>query len=152
MKTNTVDHDTFQNSITSYLQGTPDDVFTWFAGYRMQYFAKKGLASPVDDVWDVIGDGFSDAAKQLSRGHDGKYYFVPLYNYPWAVFYRKSLFRERGYEVPRTWDEFIALAKRMKKDGLSPSPPATAAATAGPSWAPSTTSTCAPTATTSTCS
>lgn len=46
VKTNTVDHDSFQKGISSYLQGTPDDVFTWFAGYRMQYFAKKGLATP----------------------------------------------------------------------------------------------------------
>ncbi|MFJ4846695.1 MULTISPECIES: ABC transporter substrate-binding protein [unclassified Streptomyces] len=120
VKTNTVDHDSFQKSISTYLQGTPDDVFTWFAGYRMQYFAKKGLCTPLDDVWEKIGDGFSDATKQLSRGEDGKYYFVPLYNYPWAVFYRKSLFQERGYTAPRTWSEFTALAKRMKKDGLSP--------------------------------
>ncbi|MGW3243883.1 ABC transporter substrate-binding protein [Streptomyces sp. NPDC001070] len=120
VKTNTVDHDSFQKSISSYLQGTPDDVFTWFAGYRMQYFAKKGLATPVDDVWEKIGGGFSEATKQLSRGQDGKFYFVPLYNYPWGVFYRKSLFQERGYSVPRTWSEFTALAKRMKRDGLSP--------------------------------
>ncbi|MFF1833532.1 ABC transporter substrate-binding protein [Streptomyces sp. NPDC058231] len=120
VRTNTVDHDTFQKSISTYLQGTPDDVFTWFAGYRMQYFAKKGLAHPLDDVWDTIGSGFSDAAKQLSKGQDGKYYFVPLYNYPWAVFYRRSVFQERGYEPPRSWGEFTALAKRMKKDGLSP--------------------------------
>jgi multiple sugar transport system substrate-binding protein len=120
VKTNTVDHDTFQKSISTYLQGTPDDVFTWFAGYRMQYFAKKNLCSPLDDVWDNIGAGFSDATKQLSRGEDGKYYFVPLYNYPWAVFYRKSLFKERGYQVPQKWSEFIALAKQMKKDGLAP--------------------------------
>jgi multiple sugar transport system substrate-binding protein len=120
VKTNTVDHDTFQKSISTYLQGTPDDVFTWFAGYRMDYFAKKKLCSPLDDVWDKIGADFSDATKQLSRGEDGKYYFVPLYNYPWAVFYRKSLFKERGYQVPQKWSEFIALTKRMKKDGLSP--------------------------------
>ncbi|MFJ4914248.1 ABC transporter substrate-binding protein [Streptomyces sp. NPDC088726] len=120
VKTNTVDHDTFQKGISSYLQGTPDDVFTWFAGYRMQYFAKKKLCAPLDDVWEKIGGGFSEAAKQLSRGEDGKYYFVPLYNYPWAVFYRKSLFKERGYRAPATWDDFVALAKRMKKDGLSP--------------------------------
>lgn len=120
VKTNTVDHDTFQKSISTYLQGTPDDVFTWFAGYRMQYFAKKKLCSPLDDVWEKIGSGFSEAAKQISRGEDGKYYFIPLYNYPWAVFYRKSLFAERGYGIPRTWAEFTALAKRMKKDGLEP--------------------------------
>lgn len=120
VKTNTVDHDTFQKSISTYLQGTPDDVFTWFAGYRMDYFAKKKLCSALDDVWDKIGADFSDATKQLSRGEDGKYYFVPLYNYPWAVFYRKSLFKERGYQVPQKWSEFIALTKQMKKDGLSP--------------------------------
>lgn len=120
VKTNTVDHDTFQKSISTYLQGTPDDVFTWFAGYRMQYFAKKGLAGPIDDVWETIGAGYSDAAKQLSKGEDGKYYFVPLYNYPWAVFYRKSVLQQYGYEIPVTWSQFTALAKRMKKDGLSP--------------------------------
>ncbi|GHH79170.1 ABC transporter substrate-binding protein [Streptomyces sulfonofaciens] len=120
VKTNTVDHDTFQKSISTYLQGTPDDVFTWFAGYRMQYFAKKGLAAPVDDVWEKIGGDFSDAAKQLSKGEDGKYYFVPLYNYPWAVFYRKSVFKKYGYGIPANWSQFTALAKQMKKDGLSP--------------------------------
>jgi multiple sugar transport system substrate-binding protein len=120
VKTNTVDHDTFQNSISTYLQGTPDDVFTWFAGYRMQYFAKKGLATPIDDVWDKMGSGFSDAARQLSKGEDGKYYFVPLYNYPWAVFYRKSVFEKYGYRIPSNWSQFTALARQMKKDGLSP--------------------------------
>src|SRR4051794_1290126 len=35
VKLNTVDHNTFQQQINSYLQGRPDDVFTWFAGYRM---------------------------------------------------------------------------------------------------------------------
>lgn len=120
VRTNTVDHDTFQKSISSYLQGTPDDTFTWFAGYRMRYFAEKKLASPVDEVWETIGSGFSEAAKQLSKGTDGTYYFVPLYNYPWAVFYRKSVFEERGYTAPATWAQFVALAKKMKKDGLSP--------------------------------
>ena len=51
IKLNTVDHNTFQNQISSYLQGTPDDIFTWFAGYRMQFFAAKKLATPIDDVW-----------------------------------------------------------------------------------------------------
>ncbi|MDW4907418.1 ABC transporter substrate-binding protein [Streptomyces sp. ADMS] len=117
---NTKDHNTFQEQINSYLQGTPDDVFTWFAGYRMQFFAGKGLASPIDDVWQKIGSNFPDAMKQLSKGADGKYYFVPLYTYPWAMFYRKSVFQERGYEVPTTWAQFIALCKQMKADGLVP--------------------------------
>ncbi|MEU5767460.1 ABC transporter substrate-binding protein [Streptomyces asoensis] len=117
---NTKDHNTFQEQINSYLQGTPDDVFNWFAGYRMQFFAAKKLASPIDDVWAKIGDNFPEAMKKLSKGADGKYYFVPLTTYPWAVFYRKSVFRQHGYTVPTTWDQLIALCKRMKKDGLVP--------------------------------
>lgn len=117
---NTKDHNTFQEQINSYLQGTPDDVFNWFAGYRMQFFAAKGLASPIDDVWAKIGDNFPEAMKKLSKGADGKYYFVPLTTYPWAVFYRKSVFQQHGYKVPATWDELVALCKQMKKDGLVP--------------------------------
>jgi multiple sugar transport system substrate-binding protein len=117
---NTKDHNTFQEQINSYLQGTPDDVFHWFAGYRMQFFAAKGLATPIDDVWKSIEGNFPDAMKKLSKGEDGKYYFVPLYTYPWALFYRKSVFQEKGYEVPTTWDQLIALCKQMKKDGLVP--------------------------------
>ncbi|MFK4104455.1 ABC transporter substrate-binding protein [Streptomyces sp. NPDC019531] len=120
VKVNTKDHNTFQEQINSYLQGTPDDVFNWFAGYRMQFFAAKGLASPIDDVWDKIGGNFPDAMKKLSKGADGKYYFVPLVTYPWAIFYRKSVFKQYGYEVPTTWDAFVALCKQMKKDNLVP--------------------------------
>lgn len=117
---NTVDHNTFQDNITSYLQGTPDDLFTWFAGYRMQYFAAQGLAEPLDDVWEKIGGSFGPAAKKLSTGLDGHQYLVPLYNYPWVVFYNKSEFAKRHYTVPTTWDEYVKLAKQMKTDGLIP--------------------------------
>ncbi|MFJ2818257.1 ABC transporter substrate-binding protein [Streptomyces sp. NPDC091279] len=117
---NTKDHNTFQEQINSYLQGTPDDVFNWFAGYRMQFFAQKGLATAIDDVWEKIGGNFPEAMKKLSKGADGKYYFVPLDTYPWAVFYRKSVFKQHGYEVPTKWDDFVALCKRMKSDGLIP--------------------------------
>lgn len=120
VKINTVDHDTFQNTISTYLQGTPDDVFTWFAGYRMQFFASKGLAHPIDDVWQNIGANFSDATKALSKGTDGHYYFVPIYNYPWGIFYRKSLFQDKGYTVPTNWDDLLSLANKMKTDGLVP--------------------------------
>lgn len=117
---NTVDHNTFQNNITSYLQGTPNDLFTWFAGFRMQFFAQQGLLTPIDDVWDKIGGNFNQATKTLSKGLDGKYYFVPLYNYPWVVWYNKSTFQANGYTVPTTWDQFMALNVQMTKDNLVP--------------------------------
>ena len=120
VKINTVDHGTFQDQISSYLQGTPDDVFTWFSGFRMRFFAAQGLATDISDVWSKAGSNYSDAFKVGSTGDDGKQYFIPIYNYPWAVFYRKSVFADKGYTPPTTLDEFKTLAAKMKSDGLIP--------------------------------
>jgi multiple sugar transport system substrate-binding protein len=117
---NTVDHGTFQDQLNSYLQGTPDDVFTWFSGFRMRFFAAKGLATDISDVWTKINGNFSDAFKVASTGDDGKQYFVPIYNYPWAVFYRKSVFSANNWTPPTTLDEFKALADKMKTANLIP--------------------------------
>ncbi|TQM57419.1 ABC transporter substrate-binding protein [Humibacillus xanthopallidus] len=119
VKINTVDHNSFQENINNYLQGSPDDVFSWFAGYRMQFFAEKGLVGDISDVWSNMS-GMSDAMKKASTGSDGKQYFVPMTNYPWAVFYRKSLWSDKGYEVPKTLDELKTLGAQMQKDGLAP--------------------------------
>lgn len=117
---NTVEHGAFQENINSYLRGGADDVFSWFAGNRMQFFADQGLVGDISDVWSDIGSGFSEAMKTQSTAADGKQYFVPFYYYPWAVFYRPSLFAERGYAPPATFDDFTALAKQMQTDGLAP--------------------------------
>ncbi|HEU4404380.1 MAG TPA: ABC transporter substrate-binding protein [Polyangiaceae bacterium] len=119
VKVNTIDRNTFQEQITGYLQGSPDDVFTWFAGYRMRFFAEKGLAGDLSDVWAGL-KGFSPALREASTARDGKPYFVPFTNYPWGVFYRKSVFAARGYAPPKTLDELVALGKQMQKDGLVP--------------------------------
>ena len=118
---NTKAHNDFQNQINSYLQGSPDDAFTWFAGYRMRYYAAKGLVAPLDDVWEKLGkSNFGPGIVKASTGDDGKMYFVPNYNYPWAIFYRKSVWQQKGYEIPKTFDEWKTLAAKMKTDGLIP--------------------------------
>ncbi len=115
---NTTDHNSYQENISTYLQ-QPDDVLCWFAGYRMRFFAGQGLVGDISDVWANLTE-LSEGFKTASTGDDGKQYFVPLYYYPWAVHYRKSLFEENGYAVPTTWDEFIALCEQMQTDGLTP--------------------------------
>ena len=141
VKVNTVDHGTFQDQISSYLQGTPDDVFTWFSGHRMRFFAAQGLAGDISDVWTKsLTSNYSDAFKVGSTGDDGKQYFVPIYNYPWAVFYRKSVFAAKGYTIPATLDDFKALCAQMQKDGLIPI--AFGDKDGWPAMAPSTSSTC----------
>jgi multiple sugar transport system substrate-binding protein len=119
VKINTIDHNTFQENINNYLQGAPDDVFSWFAGYRMKFFADKQLAGDLSDVWSGL-TGMSDALKKASTADDGKQYFIPSTYYPWAVFYRKSVFAEKGYKTPKTLDDLKTLGAQMQKDGLIP--------------------------------
>jgi len=119
VKINTIDHNSFQENINNYLQGTPDDVFTWFSGFRMRFVTSQGLAGDISDVWASKTDG-SDALKTASTGDDGKQYFMPSTYYPWAVFYRKSVWAAKGYEVPKTLDALVTLSKKMQADGLSP--------------------------------
>ena len=76
--------------------------------------------SPIDDVWAEIEQYMTPGLKAASLGSDGKAYFVPVYNYPWVVLYRKSLFEEKGYTIPTTIEEFKALGDKMKADGLVP--------------------------------
>ncbi len=116
---NTTDHNSFQNNIQNYLQGTPNDVFCWFSGNRAQFFAQQGLLEPIDDVWGKIDAKFTPAVKAASKGADGKYYLVPWVNYPWVMFYKKSVFAKHSYQVPGTWDALIALCKQMQKDGFA---------------------------------
>jgi multiple sugar transport system substrate-binding protein len=120
VKINTVDHGTFQDQISSYLQGTPDDVWTWFSGFRMRFFAEQGLATDISDLWAKIEPMYGEAFKVGSSGNDEKQYFIPIYLYPWAVFYRKSLWAEKGYEIPTTFDELKTLAAKIQSDGLIP--------------------------------
>ena len=115
---NTIDHNTYQENFNTYIQ-QPDDVVSWFAGYRMRAFAGKGVVGDISDVWAGL-DGMSAGFKSASSGLDGKQYFVPFYFYPWAVQYRKSLFADNGYPIPTTWDEFKALCDTMTTDGLTP--------------------------------
>ncbi|MBW3086070.1 hypothetical protein KEM60_02281 [Austwickia sp. TVS 96-490-7B] len=116
---NTIDHNTFQENINNYLQGSPDDAFTWFSGYRMRFFAQKGLIGDLSDLWKDL-PGYSDTIKKACTGDDGKQYLVPGMYYPWAMHYRKSVFADKGYDIPKTFDDLIALCAKMKKDGMEP--------------------------------
>jgi ABC-type sugar transport system permease subunit/ABC-type glycerol-3-phosphate transport system substrate-binding protein len=51
---------------------------------------------------------------------DSGTYGLPLGYACWTIFYDKALFRSRGWEVPRTWDDFFALCEKIRATGLAP--------------------------------
>ena len=119
VKMNTVAHTTFQENINNYLQGSPDDAFGWFAGYRARFFASKNLVGDLSDVYNGI-QGIPGGLKKACSTEDGKQIVIPATYYPWVVLYRKSVWQENGYTVPKTIDEFKALGDKMKGKGIAP--------------------------------
>lgn len=117
---NATESNAFQNNLSQYLQGTPDDCFQWMAGFRMQFFAEQGLLTDISDVWDEIGDQYNDSYKIASTGLDGKQYFVPQSWYPWGLHFRKSMLADLGIDPDGIydWDDFMAMLDGMKSKGL----------------------------------
>ena len=117
---NATESNAFQNNLSQYLQGTPDDTFQWMAGYRMQFFAEQGLLEDISDVWTDIEDQYDSSYKIASTGLDGKQYFVPQSWYPWGLHYRKSMVKELGMDPENiaTFDDMIKMFDAMKKKGL----------------------------------
>jgi multiple sugar transport system substrate-binding protein len=120
VKMNTVDHGTFQDQLQNYLGGTPDTAYTWFSGFRMKFFAEQGLNVAIDDVWAKVKGNYTEGFANSVVGNDGKVYGIPVDYYPWAVFYRKSVFTDKGYTVPATWADLKTLCTKMQTDGLTP--------------------------------
>ena len=137
-KMNTVDHSTFQDQITNYLGGTPDTAYTWFSGFRHEVLRRPGLQHPDRRR---VGQGQGQLHRGLRPesvvGNDGKVYGIPVDYYPWAVFYRKSVFADKRLHGPRRPGTTSSPCARRCRRTASPRSPS-ATRTAGRRWARST--------------
>lgn len=110
----------YKTQIRSFLAGeNPPDVLTWFAGERTRFFVEQGLIADISSVYTQNASGFAQPFKDLSTTN-GKQYFLPSQWYWWGMWHRKSVFEEKGYVAPESWDDFVGLLDNMKTDGLDP--------------------------------
>ncbi|QCR44181.1 sugar ABC transporter substrate-binding protein [Curtobacterium sp. SGAir0471] len=85
---------------------------------QVEYYALPQFALS-DSLVDLSSYGFGDLESKFSKGTwsnvamDGKVYGLPQDSGPMALFYNKKVFDEYGIEVPSTWDEYIAAAKKL---------------------------------------
>lgn len=101
--------------------GVGPDVFHLHA-YSIKSFIEKGYTYDMTSFVKAEGAGFTDAwysqTMELMK-KDGKYYAMPGDFMSMVLFYNKNLFREAGLDParsPKTWDEFLAYAKKLTRD------------------------------------
>ncbi|MBU8918207.1 carbohydrate ABC transporter substrate-binding protein [Bacillus sp. FJAT-29953] len=69
-------------------------------------------------VKDKLVPGFTDTLA-TNPYNDGKTYMAPMFYSPTGLFYNAALLKEKGWEVPKTWDEMWALGDKAKAEGIS---------------------------------
>jgi multiple sugar transport system substrate-binding protein len=72
-------------------------------GYLSKWTARSDIP---EDVW------------KLNRAIDGKQYYMPLHYVVIYLYYRQDLFTQAGLQPPKTFDEFLACAKTLTRDGI----------------------------------
>jgi alpha-glucoside transport system substrate-binding protein len=103
--------------------GNPPDVAMYPQVGAVIEQAKAGKALALEDLgFDVaqMKKDFGDYFMSLGE-YNGKHYGVPTnINLKSMVWYPKKAFDAKGYTVPKTFDEMIALSNKIVADGSSP--------------------------------
>lgn len=99
------------------------------AGLTETLMKEKGLL-PLTDVLDMkvpgedvtvkdkIIPGFIDTLATNPYG-DGVTYYAPMFYGPCGLFYNAGLLEDKGWEVPKTWDEMWELGEKAKAEGIA---------------------------------
>jgi alpha-glucoside transport system substrate-binding protein len=76
----------------------------------------EDLGFNIDDLKSKLGESFVELG-----AYKGKHYGLPTnINLKSMIWYPKKAFDAAGYEVPKTWDDLIALSDKIKADGSTP--------------------------------
>ncbi|GIG61655.1 sugar ABC transporter substrate-binding protein [Longispora fulva] len=86
---------------------------------QVEYFALPQFALKKSLV-DLSGNGVAGFADRFSKSVwgsvsiGGGIYGIPQDSGPMAMYYRADLFDKYGIAVPKTWDEYVAAARKLK--------------------------------------
>lgn len=111
-----VAQDSFDNVLNSQLlAGEGPDI--------IELGGQTRLLANADYLLDLSNEEFvtkySEAGIKPYTVND-KVYATPLQSWYEGIFYNKKIFEENGLTIPKTWDEFIDLHKKLQDLGIKP--------------------------------
>ena len=87
----------------------------------LQRFAQSGAVVEPSEATVANAEEFYPEELREYGTVNGTFYAAPLStNVKSFVWYSPTLFAERGYQVPETWEDMIALSEQMAADGIKP--------------------------------
>lgn len=109
-----VSQDNFDNVLNSQLQaGQGPDI--------IELGGQTRLLANANYLLDISNEEF--VAKYADAGIkpytvNKKVYATPLQSWYEGIFYNKRIFEENGIEIPKTWDEFMDIHKKLEANGI----------------------------------
>ncbi|MBN7575550.1 ABC transporter substrate-binding protein [Clostridium sp. 2-1] len=73
-----------------------------------------------DGILENIQKPYLDMLHGIASNDNGKIYGVPYATNADGVLYNKDIFSKLGLQIPKTWDEFMAVSKKIKDAGQLP--------------------------------
>jgi ABC-type glycerol-3-phosphate transport system substrate-binding protein len=123
VETNVANGDQYLTKITTEMaaNNAPDIFQTWLSG-RLEPFVKAGRIYPLNSEIDKDPNlkNILVPANLKNGTFDGKIYALPNIVTSELLFYNKEIFAKYGLPVPKTWDDFIAVIKKLKANGVIP--------------------------------
>lgn len=114
--------DLYQKVLTDFATGTNSYDAAVFAPQWMVDYIEPGYLEDITErvkadtglKWDDIGSFFRD----FSATYNGKVYTIPLDGDFQMVYYRSDLLQQANMAPPKTWDDYIAIAKAFQGKDL----------------------------------
>ena len=69
---------------------------------------------------DSIKDAYKEIDKALEFVPEDGVYAVPYVANAAGILYNRELFKEHGWQIPTTWDEFMSLCQKIQDAGIQP--------------------------------
>jgi len=125
VKVTSYEPDAYKTTIKVALGGgqPPDIYFVWSGEKMLHNFVRGGKAA---DLTPYLDENHGEWRRRLVPASlerftfDGKVRGVPYLLQCTFFFYNKALFEQHGWQPPKTWNELVALCRKIKAAGITP--------------------------------
>lgn len=107
---------------TKLVKGDVPDIISMSADRSYADFVDANILEDLDGLVDIdkINPVYNEMMKDLEIEERQGIYGVPYALNASGVIYNKDIFRELNLEIPKTWDEFLSVAQKVKDEQIIP--------------------------------
>lgn len=107
---------------TKLVKGDVPDIISMSADRSYADFVDANILEDLDGLVDIdkINPVYNEMMKDLEIEERQGIYGVPYALNASGVIYNKDIFKELNLEIPKTWDEFLSVAQKVKDEQIIP--------------------------------